>query len=172
MEGYFPAYEYCRLTGCKKDTAYHRAERGTVESFKGKDGRWFIYYSDNNDGEIDGYLSVKDYAKKHNISESTVKSKIYSSDEFKKNTTSLVLIDKNGHPRKKVLIKEDAEWIDRYKVQRRYYKRLFDAIRPEGAYTIKEYANLIGKTTASIYSRIRCRSINYIKVDKHFFIKP
>lgn len=74
MEGYFPICKYCEITGVKKNTAHRRAERGSVESFKNSEGRWFLYYCDDKeDYDVpEGYITCKEFAKKHRFSNNTL----------------------------------------------------------------------------------------------------
>ena len=172
MEGYFPIYKYCEITGCNKDTAYHRAERGTVESFKGKDGRWFLYFSDNR-GIPEGFVSIEDYAKKIGVSHSQVAYKIREGYFKDGETITETIINDDGRPVFRRLIKENAEWVDyRVNLNKQRAEYIMNRLRPEGAYTVAEYAEHIGKSPAIIYGRIKWGKIKFVKVDGHYFIYP
>lgn len=67
MEGYFPINQYCELTGLKKDTAYHRGIRGTIPAFKDAEGRWFFYFCNDEPDAPEGFYTLAEYAKDHNL---------------------------------------------------------------------------------------------------------
>ena len=71
MEGYYPIRAYCELAKVSKDTAYHRAIRKEVPSFKDEEGKLFIYYSDYT--VPDGFVTLKEYAAEHNTKANTVR---------------------------------------------------------------------------------------------------
>ena len=77
MEGYFPIMEYCKLAQCTRDVAYHRAFRKEVDSFKDKNGTMFIYFTDYMIGIPDGFISAKEYAVKHNVSDTYVRNAVH-----------------------------------------------------------------------------------------------
>ena len=74
MEGYFPIEEYVELAKVNRNTAYVRVYRGQVDAFKDKNGRWFIYFSDETgikrrsyyDRIVpEGYMKMSDWAEAH-----------------------------------------------------------------------------------------------------------
>ena len=172
MEGYFPIYEYCKITGANKNTAYRRAERGTLESFKGKDGRWFVYYSDNRTIP-EGYISTEEYAKKVGVCRQHVEYRIRSGYFKDDETITSIIINEKGQPQKRRLIREDTEWIDyRGDSNRMRCTSIMESLRPEGTYTVKEYAKMIKREPCIIYNRIKNGIIHFIKVGGHVFIYP
>ena len=172
MEGYFPIYEYCKITGANKNTAYRRAERGTIEAFKGKDGRWFVYYSDNR-GIPEGYVSTEEYAKKVGVCRQYVDYRIRSGYFKDDETITETIIDEKGHPTFRRLIKEDAKWEDYRGDSNRYRAgKIMNSLRPEGTYTIREYADKNNITCATVYGRIKWGKIRFKKVNDHYFIYP
>ena len=77
MEAYIPVYEYAQRTGLKMDTVYHRAERGSIESFKNEEGRWFIYYCDEDIPQApEGYVTIDDFAEMHHVESASIHSYI------------------------------------------------------------------------------------------------
>ena len=173
MEGYFPIYKYCEITGCNKDTAYHRAERGTIEAFKGKDGRWFIYFSDNREAFPEGFITVEEYANKIGVRKSTVFGRIRNGYFDEKDTILSVVIDPNGHPVNRRLIRETVEWKDfRDEFNKKHAHGIMNALRPEGAYTISEYAKILGKEQYYIRNRIKNGHMKFTMVGGHYFVYP
>lgn len=172
MEGYFPIYQYCEITGCKKDTAYHRVLRGTVEAFKGQDGRWFVYFSDNR--EIpEGFVTTAEYSKIIGLNKRTVDTRIRLGYFNENDTITSIIIDDKGHPTKRRLIRKDTKWIDyRAESNKITSKKLMDFLKPEGTYTVPEYAKIVGRRSCTIYSRIKNGNIKFAKIEGHYFIYP
>jgi hypothetical protein len=134
MEGYFPIQEYCKLAEVSTDTAYHRAIRKKVDSFTDKNGRMFIYFTDEKIVP-DGFVSLRDYAKLKGININTVKmmyqKKRFNEEDiyiippfvFRPKTYDRIFINKNAEVPKSLIATNCPEgyihisdWAKRYKV--------------------------------------------------------
>lgn len=172
MEGYFPIEQYCRITGCSKDTAHHRAIRGTVESFKDTYGRHFLYYNDEVDPVPEGFVHITEYAKAHNIHRDsvrrTVKNGMFNKDDVK----YIRFMTPMGTHYIQVYIRSDAEYHNtKPRINRRTTEKVMNEFRPEGYLTVKEFAQREGITTMYVYNRIYGGWITGAKqVEGHWYI--
>ena len=155
MEGYFPIEQYCRITGCSKDTAHHRAIRGTVESFMNNNGRYFLYYNDEVDPVPEGFVHYKEYAKIHNIKPDsvrrTVKNGLFNEGDIKR----IRYMTPQGAHHIQMYIRKDVEYPNKPKFKnRKIADKVMNEFRPEGYLTVAEFAQREGITTMYAYNRI------------------
>jgi hypothetical protein len=172
MEGYFPIEQYCRITGCSKDTAHHRVIRGTVESFRNSNGRYFLYYNDEVDPVPEGFVHYVEYAKIHNINQDsvrrTVKNGLFNEGDIKR----IRYMTPQGAHHIQVYIRSDAEYPNtQLRINRRTTEKVMNELRPEGYLTVKEFAEREGMTIAYLYNRIYGGWITGAKqVEGHWYI--
>lgn len=181
MEGYFPVCKYAELTGLSKDTIHHRAIRGTVDCFKNSEGRWFLYYCDDEFIKPEGYLTVEEFAEKvgrtKNCVHGYIRKKIIDPKYImykKANLASYVL--KGQQPW--IFIKEDAAFIPQ--IVNRYYKLKLaneeiilklQSLKPSDDYlTVSEWVAKESLSKHMAYNWIKEGLIPYVKVENHYFI--
>lgn len=165
MEGYFPISDYCVLAQVDRDTAYHRAIRGTVDSFRNKNGRLYIYHSQNNINIPDNFIPLTTYAKKQKKSYSAIH-RAMSAGEFKsKDIVVLPLTIMNGSSRSKIFINPDAERA------KRTYEMRARAKRPEGYLTANEWREKYHVTKSNFNQMIISDRIETIKVGAYRYVK-
>ena len=158
MEGYFKVSTYAKLCGIKKDTAWHRVLRGSVDSIIGKDGMRYVYFSK---GEQEGYIPLRMYCKKHGIKphsaiERIVRKRLGAPD-IKKFSKA-----KNA----KWYIREDYVWQEcRSRKTIGMYMR-----KPDGYLTVDEWSkkNSMPSNTVRVY--IRQGKIESIRVSGYVYI--
>ena len=165
MEGYFPIHEYCRLSGCNTDTAYHRAIRGNVDSFKDKDERLFIYFTDYKTKVPEGFITIAEYAKRNNMSYSSVDFAIRN-NRF--NPDDVYRIPKHSFAvrrRHRVFIRPDAERNISSK------EEFAQQNSPEGYITMNQWGAKNNVSRDRIGQMVRNHRIETLKVGTYRYIK-
>ena len=165
MEGYFSIKSYCELTGVSSDTAYHRVYRNEVETIKEKDGRYFIYYSDENISIPENFVTLEDFAKANGVSVTCIRYRvqcgIYKEEDVFK-------ADKCSHNGKIV----KTVYINKYAVGRPKnmpYHCASDKT-PKGFLSIAEWAAREGTSSRYPYYLIRNEKVPYIIEDGFYYI--
>lgn len=172
LEGYFPVEQYCRLTGVSKDTAHHRAIRGTVESFKEeKSGRWFIYFCDEADPIPDGFIHVSEYARKNHVHSNTVyrqaKQGIFEQEDF----CFIRTMTPQGAHRISLYIKESVEYPNIPRIRNgRTIRGVLEKSRPDGYLTVMEFAVREGCSKHYVYNRLFSNKIRGKKINGHWYV--
>ena len=176
MEAYLSAFDYCEKTGTKKDTALHRAIRGTVPAFQDQNGRWFLYYNDDEEQKIpEGYITIEEYAKRNNIRvgicKSVLKDGLFNKEDIK------IVYGKGYHGRQysNVIIRENAIAPD---ILPRIYanEKMLHIIYldcPNGYITVREYCKQMGIDSyhkSRVYQQIYAGKIPAIKYKGHYYI--
>ena len=229
IEGYFPIRVYCELAKVSKDTAYHRTSRKTVPFFVDEYGKMYIYYSTGQNVTVpDNFVTLKEYAKVHNLKFGTLRQLINRGNVKQEDIfrithigggRSSVYIRKNAVINYKIIYGKTAELYDNkpsgyltikewseknnigYSAARAmvYYKKIpikrvganiyiRDDVpvpprkkerfprntiikhRPDGYFTVREFADLYGVSIWTIRGRIRHQLIPFIKVGKYYYI--
>ncbi len=172
MKGYFPIEQYCRITGCSKDTAHHRAIRGTVESFRNSNGRYFLYYNNESDPIPEGFVHITEYAKAHNVHTNSVRKAVKNNVFNKDDVKCIRIMSPKGCHYNQIYIRKDAEYPNESKIKsRRTTDKVMNKFRPEGYLTVKEFAQREGMTTIYLYNRIYGGWITGAKqVEGHWYI--
>ena len=172
MEGYFPVAQYCEMTGISKDTAHHRAIRGTVESFKNKYGRWFLYFCDETKPIPEGYIHLNDYAKAHNKTPKAVYSMVRKNRFLENEVHYHTWMTTGGAHRTTPYILETAEYPgDR--IRENYFgtKRIMIENRPDGYITVSEFCKREDCGTYYVYNRINAGKIRDVKmIGGHWYV--
>ena len=172
MEGYFPVTQYCQLTGVSKDTAHHRAIRGTVESFKNKHGRWFLYFSDENKPIPEGYIHIDDYARMHHKDPRSVRALIRKNRFQEGDIYYHCWMTKYGAHMKSPYVREAAEYPNdqRYDITQRN-REVMNKYRPEGYLTVPEFSEGEECQACYVYNRINVGKIRSAKcVGGHWYV--
>ena len=168
MEGYLPVTEYCRRTGISKDTAHHRAIRGSVEAFKNSHGRWFIYYNDENAPIPEGFVHINEYARSvgtdpKNIRQAVRHNRFQPDDVF----ICRRMMD-SGAFRRQTFIRKNAKRIISQNPKGRV-KSLLQK-RPEGYLTVIEAGERMGYHRSNVYHLVYTGMIEAKKVENHWYI--
>ena len=172
MEGYFPIHQYCRITGISKDTAHHRAIRGTVEAFKNKEDRWFLYFCDESDPIPEGFIHYTEYAKSIGIRPETVwnvarKYKLFPEDDY---IVARYMTPQGAH-RITLYIRKGIEYPNsKDNVNKREAFKLMNSLRPKGYLTVKEFCEREHCSKYYVYNRLTHKKIQGINVSGHWFI--
>ena len=172
MEGFFPICQYCEITGVKKNTAHRRAERGSVEAFKNKEGRWFLYFCDDKEIAPEGYVKFKDYADSHGISESTLHNYVQQGRISKDNILTVKKVLTSAiikGSKKRIYIKKDAP------LQRKDRKEcsllILRILKPSDDYlTVDEWSKRENIKNYTSYYWIKYGYLKYTNVEKHYYI--
>ena len=165
MEGYFSIKSYCELTGVSSDTAYHRVNRNEVEAIKEKDGRYFIYYSDENISVPENFVTLEDYAKAHGLTVTCVRNRIRYGFYKEKDIFKADRCSHNGRIVKTV-------YINKYAVERPKYmfKHCARDNTPKGFLSVIEWAAREGMSEKYPYYLIRNEKVPYIIEDGYYYI--
>ena len=165
MEGYFSIKSYCELTGVSSDTAYHRVNRNEVEAIKEKDGRYFIYYSDENISVPENFITLEDYAKANGLTVNCVRNRIRYGFYKEKDIFKADKCSHNGRIVKTV-------YINKYAVERpkKMFKHCARDNAPKGFLSVIEWAAREGLTKSYPYFLIRNEKIPYIIEDGYYYI--
>ena len=165
MEGYFSIKSYCELTGISSDTAYHRVNRNQVEAIKEKDGRYFIYYSDENLSVPENFITLEDFAKANGLTVHCVRNRIRygfykEEDIFKADKCS-----RNGRITKTV-------YINKYTVGRPKIKGGYCSSNktPKGFLSAVEWAAREEVSKPYLYYLIRNGKVPYIIEGGFYYI--
>ena len=168
MEGYFPILEYCELAEVDRDTAYHRAARGMVDSFKDKEGRLFIYYFKDETKVPENFIPFKEYAKQKGVSYSALHLALTKGEFIKEDVVTLAKDKIKKGTRSKIFINPDA-------IRRKRTREVVATeLCPDGYITAKEWRlrNNVAETNFSqmiIFDRIPTIKIGqnrYVKEDE------
>lgn len=168
MEGYLSILEYCRRTGISKDTAHHRAIRGTVEAFKNSHGRWFIYYNDENAPIPEGFVHISEYARSvgeslPNTRWAVMNNRFRPDDIF----TCRRMTDSGAFIRQ-TFIRKNAKRFTIQKPKGRIKNLLQN--RPEGYLTAIEAGERMGYSVSNVYHLIYIGMIEAKKVNNRWYI--
>ena len=172
MEGYFPVAQYCDLTDVKKDTAHHRAERGTVPAFKDENGRWFIYFTDEQDPVPKGFIPIKEYAKligkKYDNVLQRIRAGFYSKDDYIK----LRCMTKNGAPYVGIFIRNTTPYPTYnyiYEINKKV-KHVLNVNRPDGYLTVREFSEREEMPRHIIYYFIKYKKLKSTFVKGYWYV--
>ena len=165
MEGYFSIKSYCELTGVSSDTAYHRVNRNEVEAIKEKNGRYFIYYSDENISVPENFITLEDYAKANGLTVTCVRNRIRRSFYKEQDIFKADKRFRNGRMVKTVYINKYAVGRPKY-----MFKHCARDNAPKGFLSVPEWAAREGVSKSHPYSLIRNEKIPYIIEDGFYYI--
>jgi len=165
MEGYFSIKSYCELTGVSSDTAYHRVNRNEVEAIKEKDGRYFIYYSDENISVPENFVTLEDYAKANGLTVNCVRNRSRCGFYKEKDIFKADKCSRNGKIVKTVYINKYA--VGRPKIMSRHCARDH---APKGFLSVPEWVSREGVHVSYGYYLIRNDKIPYIIEDGFCYI--
>ena len=168
MEGYLPIPEYCRRTGISKDTAHHRAIRGTVEAFKNGHGRWFIYYNDENVPLPEGFVHINEYARSVGATPTAIHQAVRRNRFQPDDVLICRRMTDSGAFIRQTFIRKNAKRIIIPKVTGRVGSLL--QYRPEGYLTAIEAGERMGYHVSNVYHLIYIGMIEAKKVEKHWYI--
>ena len=171
MEGYFPVEKYCELTGVSRDTAYHRAIRGTIDGFKNKHNRWFLYFCDESDHIPEGFIHPKAYASMHGVTLSAILTRIRKGMFDEGNICRIRRLTPKGLIKEGTYIRKDAKFLDKREyllaAEQNYIMNLS---RPIGYLTVSEWSERENVPKYKVYSMIKYHKIPSCKNFDHWYI--
>lgn len=158
-EGYYPIHEYCNLAGVNRDTAYHRAIRKEVPSFKDEDGRLFIYYANYDINIPEGFVTLREYAKKHNTKPGIVGQYIRLGN-FKPSDVFVLAKDIFTPTGCHIFIHKDAELCKK-----------IDLRCPEGYLSAMDWCAKYNISRSNLGQRILKGKIHPVKVGRYIYLE-
>jgi len=172
LEGYFPIRHFCELSGISADTAYHRALRGTAPAFKDKSGKWFLYYCDDEPDCPEGYCSIDEYARIHNVNASCVRERlkrkaIPENDYIRK---KIPVRDVKKGSRIRIFIKKDTPFASKAQLYRHSFNSSIYRNCPDGFMPLPEWIKQEGVASYDAYNWIRNEFLKTLKINRHYYI--